>query len=127
MVTDGAAGDGMPPIDEINAETARHAFHAHLLDKATAARMKYGLYIDTEAILKMLDDREVVRHPTSIVFDALGHPPSIPLEKGPRSSGALRNSVSTVNSLKSTTKSGSLPKALFQAGRESKLIVVAFN
>jgi len=72
MATDGAAaaGDGMPEIDEINADTARHAFHAHLLDKATAARMKYGLYIDTEMILSMLDDREVVRHPASVVFDA---------------------------------------------------------
>jgi hypothetical protein len=49
---------------------AREAFLAHLVAKATAARFKYGLYIDAEAIRRMLDDPEVVRYPTSIEFDA---------------------------------------------------------
>lgn len=49
---------------------AKEAFRAHLADKALKARLKYGLYIDTEVMLKLLDDREVVRYPTSICFDA---------------------------------------------------------
>lgn len=61
-----------PPEDvqDITAETARAAFLDHLADKAMAARLKYGLYIDTDTILRMLDDRAVVRYPTAIVFDA---------------------------------------------------------
>ncbi|MHC4092574.1 MAG: hypothetical protein ACYSVY_20260, partial [Planctomycetota bacterium] len=35
-----------------------------------AARLKYGLSIDADAIRTMLGDREVVRYPTSIEFDA---------------------------------------------------------
>jgi hypothetical protein len=49
---------------------ARVAFSEHLKAKAAAARLKYGLYIDAEAIRTMLGDREVVRYPTSIEFDA---------------------------------------------------------
>ena len=49
---------------------ARAAFSDHLKVKAAAARLKYGLYIDAEAIRTMLGDREVVRYPTSIEFDA---------------------------------------------------------
>jgi hypothetical protein len=57
-------------LDEISPEGARRAFHDHLIAKAGAARLKYGLYIDAEVITRMLDDPEVVRHPTSIHFDA---------------------------------------------------------
>ena len=56
--------------DKAVAEQAKQAFHEHLVDKATAARFKYGLYIDTDAILKMLGDETVVRYPTTLVFDA---------------------------------------------------------
>ena len=60
-----------PEFDpEITPEGALRAFHDHLIAKATAARLKYGLYIDAEAIVKMLDDREVVRYPTTLLFDA---------------------------------------------------------
>jgi len=52
------------------AEQAKQAFHEHLVEKATAARLKYGLYIDTDAVLKMLSDETVVRYPTTLVFDA---------------------------------------------------------
>lgn len=58
------------PTDQAIAEQAKHAFHEHLAEKATAARFKYGLYIDTDAMLRMLDDRAIVRYPTSLVFDA---------------------------------------------------------
>ncbi len=60
--------DGTPPI--MDGAEARAAFSEHLKAKAAAARIKYGLYIDTEAILQMLSDREVVRYPTTIEFDA---------------------------------------------------------
>jgi hypothetical protein len=61
-----------PPAleDEITAEGAQRALHEHLVDKAMSARLAYGLYIDTDAILKMLDDRAVVRYPTTVLFDA---------------------------------------------------------
>ncbi len=49
---------------------ARAAFCEHLKARAAAARLRYGLYIDAEAILKMLADRRVVRYPTTIEFDA---------------------------------------------------------
>ncbi|NNF43653.1 MAG: hypothetical protein HKN62_11535 [Phycisphaerales bacterium] len=55
---------------EISEASAREAFLGHLVDKATAARMKYGLYIDAEAIVKMLADSDVLRYPASLVFDA---------------------------------------------------------
>jgi hypothetical protein len=54
----------------ISPEVARQGFLEHVREKATAARMKHGLYVDTDAVLAMLDDRTIVRHPTSIVFDA---------------------------------------------------------
>lgn len=60
--------DGTPPT--MDGAEARAAFGDHLKVKAAAARLKYGLYIDAEAIRTMLGDREVVRYPTSIEFDA---------------------------------------------------------
>jgi len=60
--------DGTPPITD-GAE-ARAAFSEHLKAKAAAARLTYGPSIDAEAIRTMLGDREVVRYPTSIEFDA---------------------------------------------------------
>ena len=65
-VTDAGTDTG----DQAIAEQAKHAFHEHLAQKATAARFKYGLYIDTDAVLRMLDDRAIVRYPTTLVFDA---------------------------------------------------------
>ena len=56
--------------DKAFAEQAKQAFHEHLVEKAAATRLKYGLYIDTDAVLKMLDDDSVVRYPTTLVFDA---------------------------------------------------------
>jgi hypothetical protein len=60
--------DGIPPM--MDEAEAREAFSEHLEAKATAARLTYGLYVDAEAIMRMLGDREVVRYPTSIEFDA---------------------------------------------------------
>jgi hypothetical protein len=49
---------------------ARAAFREHVKAKAAAARLKYGLSIDAEAIRRMLSDAEVVRYPTTLEFDA---------------------------------------------------------
>ena len=46
------------------------AFHQHIINNAMEARLRYGLYIDTKTIMKMLDDRKVVRYPTAVVFEA---------------------------------------------------------
>lgn len=55
---------------DITAEGARRAFHDHLIEKARATRLRYGLYIDAEAVIRMLGDPEVVRYPTTLEFDA---------------------------------------------------------
>ncbi len=54
----------------INEKHASEAFINHLIDKANAARLAYGLYIDNETIMRMLDDRDVVRYPMHIEFDS---------------------------------------------------------
>lgn len=54
----------------ITEKNASEAFTNHLVDKANAARLAYGLYIDYETILRMLDDRNIVRYPVQIEFDS---------------------------------------------------------
>lgn len=58
-----------PEIPDISPEAAQRAFHDHLIQKAHAARLKYGLYIDAEVIVQMLSDSDVVRYPTTLHFD----------------------------------------------------------
>ena len=48
---------------------ARVALQDHLGEKAMNARLTHGMYIDAETIVKMLDDRTVVRYPVGIRFD----------------------------------------------------------
>jgi hypothetical protein len=60
--------DGTPSV--MDGAEATSAFREHLKAKAAAARLKYGPSIDAEAIRTILGDREVVRYPTSIEFDA---------------------------------------------------------
>ena len=55
---------------QVVVDQAQQAFHEHLVEKASATRLKYGLYIDTDAVLKMREDDSVVRYPTTLVFDA---------------------------------------------------------
>ena len=50
-------------------EDGLRSLRDHIVEKANAARIKYGLYIDAETILKILDDRAVVRYPTGLRFD----------------------------------------------------------
>lgn len=58
------------PAKTLTEEDGRQSLHDHIVDKATASRIKYGLYIDADAMVKMLNDREVVRYPTELRFDA---------------------------------------------------------
>ncbi len=65
-----ASTSSRAPDPEITPEAAQRLFLDHLVTKATAARIKYGLYIDTDTILQMLEDRSVVRYPTSLHLEA---------------------------------------------------------
>lgn len=56
--------------DGITEKNASEAFMNHLVDKANVARLAYGLYIDYETIMRMLDDRDIVRYPVNIEFDS---------------------------------------------------------
>lgn len=54
-------------LDEHDPEAA---FERHLVEKASAARARFGPVIDADGILAILNDPKVVRYPTSILFDA---------------------------------------------------------
>ncbi|MAE67845.1 MAG: hypothetical protein CMJ18_26625 [Phycisphaeraceae bacterium] len=58
------------PDRKLTEEDGRRSLAEHIVEKANAARLKYGLYIDADVISRMLDDREVVRYPTGLRFDA---------------------------------------------------------
>jgi len=62
--------DQQPERHQPTEEEGRQSLHQHIVDKAMSARLRYGLYIDADTILKMLDDREVVRYPCGVRFDA---------------------------------------------------------
>lgn len=48
----------------------RIALKDHVVQKACAARERHGPDMDDRAILRVLDDREIVRYPVGIRFDA---------------------------------------------------------
>ena len=48
----------------------RSALRDHLSEKAAAARARYGPDIDAAAILRIVDDRDIVRYPVGVRFDA---------------------------------------------------------
>ena len=58
---------------QLTEEDAKQSLQNHIQVKAGEARDKYGSNIGHAEILKMLEDREVVRYPVKIVFacDAL--------------------------------------------------------
>jgi hypothetical protein len=68
----GRAARGSTPTEE----DGRIALRDHVITKASEARLAHGLYIDAETILKILDDRTVVRYPVGLRFD------DTPLESG---------------------------------------------
>lgn len=47
----------------------RRALRDHVLERAFKARAKYGPVIDADTLLRILDDREVVRYPAGIRYD----------------------------------------------------------
>lgn len=49
----------------------KRALRDHLLERAEAARAKHGGVFDGAKIVRMLDDREVVRYPAGLRFDAV--------------------------------------------------------
>lgn len=57
-------------------QDTRTALRDHASRRGQEARAAYGTVVDCATIFRMLDDRSVVRYPTSIVFDAA------PLEAG---------------------------------------------
>ncbi len=79
--------------EPVSAEDARRAFHQHLVEKAAAARLRHGLLIDEAAFRRILADREVVRHPVELAYDAEPLEPgefAFPQPLGPKPSDGFR-------------------------------------
>ncbi len=53
----------------------KRALRDHVLDRARIARAKFGPEIGGDSMLRLLDDREIVRYPVAVRFDALGLQP----------------------------------------------------
>lgn len=51
-------------------EAGYRALKGHIEDKAKLARQRHGPNLDSAALLAVLEDRDIVRHPTKLVFDA---------------------------------------------------------
>lgn len=56
-------------------DDGRQALREHVLERAYQARAKYGPTIDADAILRILDDRAIVRYPVGIRYDTAGLQP----------------------------------------------------
>jgi len=69
-----ASDDNKP--NRLTEQDGKAALRDHLASKATDARLRHGLYIDADEIMRILDDREVVRYPVGVRFDVQ------PLEPG---------------------------------------------
>ena len=54
---------------EISPEQGRQSLRDHLMTKAMEIRTRYGP-LDHAAILRLLDDRNAVRYPVMLVYDA---------------------------------------------------------
>ena len=61
---------------QLTAQDARQSLNAHVAAKVAEIRAKYGPTIGWRELLRILEDREVVRYPCEIVFD------SAPLQPG---------------------------------------------
>ncbi|MEK6701951.1 MAG: hypothetical protein AABZ53_06795 [Planctomycetota bacterium] len=53
-----------------NAQEAQHSLRDHIVTRATEARLRRGGLIERGDIMRMLEDRSVVRYPTGVRFDA---------------------------------------------------------
>ncbi len=56
--------------ERLSEEDGRIALREHVVEKAMDARLRHGLYIDADEMVRVLDDRAVVRYPVGIRFDA---------------------------------------------------------
>lgn len=54
----------------LTAEDGRKAFAHHVIEKALALREKYGPVINEGVLRAILNDRDFVRYPTRVEFDA---------------------------------------------------------
>jgi hypothetical protein len=52
------------------AQDARQSLNAHVAAKGAELRLKYGPAIGWRELLRILEDREVARYPSEIVFDS---------------------------------------------------------
>ena len=59
--------DEKPDLSE---EAGYEALRGHVLEKALLARERYGPEIDVQALERVLQDRDIVRFPTTLRFDA---------------------------------------------------------
>ena len=55
---------------QLTAQDARQSLNAHVAAKGAEIRAKYGPTIGWRELLRILEDREVVRYPCEIVFDS---------------------------------------------------------
>ena len=56
--------------ERLTEDDGRRALRDHVLERANIARTRYGPRIDAATIMKILDDRTLVRFPVGIRFDA---------------------------------------------------------
>jgi hypothetical protein len=56
--------------ERLTEEDGRTALREHVAEKAMDARLRHGLLIDADQMVRVLDDRTVVRYPVGIRFDA---------------------------------------------------------
>jgi hypothetical protein len=59
----------------ITPEDGQRALRGHVVERALLARRRHGCPRDEATFLRVLADREVVRYPTAIAFDAAGLEP----------------------------------------------------
>lgn len=57
-------------MQKLTEQDGKTALLDHVDAKAQEARLSHGLYIDADVIVRMLDDRAIVRYPVGIRFDA---------------------------------------------------------
>lgn len=58
-----------------NEADGRRALRDHIIERALRAREKHGVPTDLACMLRILDDREIVRYPVGIRFDTAGLQP----------------------------------------------------
>ena len=61
--------------ERITGEDGKRALRDHVLERAALARARYGPVMDEAAMMRMLDDRAIVRYPMGVRFDDAGLEP----------------------------------------------------